>query len=306
MEDLTEKWVDNYYQGLSFVLNKGVLETPIRLGMVELYQVGEIGLNSGGKVFEHKQVCCEINYVISGEGYFTVNGVKTKVKKGDIHIVPADSVHEVEAEKYTNFRYSYIGFRLIEELDKQRYAPIIEFYRNPPAEARNDTENVHYALDTMVDELYAEHQYFAEIFEACATQFVIQCFKLYENKPRKYYIPEFSKKKVGEIAYDIVRYIDSQILEIKNVSALAARMGYTSDYLSRVFKEKTGISIQKYMQNKKIDYGMELLKSEKHSVKEVAATLNYESTQAFSKIFKKHTGYTPSEYISVNKPKEQK
>ena len=60
------------------------------------------------------------------------------------------------------------------------------------------------------------------------------------------------------------------------------------------------MSIQKYMQDKKIDCSIELLKNGKHSVKDIATTLNYESTQAFSKMFKKYTGFTPSEYVKHN------
>lgn len=305
MDNSLKEWKDTYYRGVLFALNKGVLEKPLKLGMIDLYQIGEIGLKDGGEVFEHQQMCYEISYVVSGEGYFVKDGVKKKVKAGDFHVVSKGGIHRIESEKYSRLRYEYMGFAFRDDLDRREYESLISFYENSQSIVMQDQKNVHVALDMMLNELYAEREYSEKIFDSCATQLLINVYRLYKKKEQKYYVPEISKEIVGGIVYDVMSYIDSHILEIRNVGWIAERLGYSPDYLTKLFKSKVGMSIQHYMQQKKIEYSMEMLKSRKYSVREIASALNYESAQAFSKLFKKYIGLTPSEYLNQLETSDQ-
>lgn len=298
MEKSFKEWKDLCYRGVLFTLNKGVLEEPIPLGMIDLYQIGELGLKNGGEVFEHHQGCHEISYIVSGEGYFGSNGVKRRVKAGDFHVVPKGAVHSIESAQHSRLRYEYMGFMFRDNLDEKKYQSLISFYENPQISVMQDQKNIHSALDMMLNELYAEREYSEKIFDSCSTQLLINVYRLYQKMEQKYYTPEISKEVVGEIAYDVMRYIDSHILEVGNVSWIADQLGYSSDYLTKLFKSKVGMSIQQYMQKKKIEYSMAMLQNRKYSVKEIASALHYESPQAFSKLFKKYNGVTPSEYLN--------
>jgi len=71
-----------------------------------------------------------------------------------------------------------------------------------------------------------------------------------------------------------------------------------ADYLGKLFKKETGIKFSHYLTNQRMKIAIELIEKETDvKVFEIANQIGYgENPQYFSQVFKKHTGYTPSEY----------
>lgn len=70
-------------------------------------------------------------------------------------------------------------------------------------------------------------------------------------------------------------------------------------YLFRLFKKETGTSISGYLTAFRIRRACELLGESRLSVKSLAYSVGYHDPLYFSKIFKKVTSYTPSQYRKV-------
>lgn len=70
-------------------------------------------------------------------------------------------------------------------------------------------------------------------------------------------------------------------------------------YLYRLFKEATGMSVSAYVTAFRIERACELLKRSELSVKAVAYSVGYHDQLYFSKVFKKATTFTPSEYKAL-------
>ncbi len=85
-------------------------------------------------------------------------------------------------------------------------------------------------------------------------------------------------------------YVDLDLRE------LAASLNISYSWFRKLFKDYTGCSPAKYMQNQKIEKVKELLVTTNLSVKELLYILNYNTTENFYCAFKKYTGYTPTEY----------
>ncbi|MHA6528844.1 helix-turn-helix domain-containing protein [Paenibacillus sp. BAC0078] len=74
-------------------------------------------------------------------------------------------------------------------------------------------------------------------------------------------------------------------------------------YLFRLFKEENGISISGYLTAFRIRRACELLENSQLSIQSLAYSVGYQDPLYFSKVFKKATSYTPSQYrkaIRVN------
>nr|WP_245237575.1 AraC family transcriptional regulator [Paenibacillus ihuae] len=67
-------------------------------------------------------------------------------------------------------------------------------------------------------------------------------------------------------------------------------------YLFRLFKEENGISISGYLTTFRIRRACELLKNAQLSIQSLAYSVGYQDPLYFSKVFKKATSYTPSQY----------
>ena len=101
---------------------------------------------------------------------------------------------------------------------------------------------------------------------------------------------------VGQTVYAIVRYIDENLFSINNLMDMAKELGYSYNYLSHLFRRKTGMTIQAYVTQKKIEQSTKLLADERYSITEIATMLNYDCIQSFSKAFRRAMGVSPTEY----------
>lgn len=113
-----------------------------------------------------------------------------------------------------------------------------------------------------------------------------------ENK--KFMLVEKIKDAIGELIHST----DDQI-KITLSDYLSRRLHYNSTYLSNLFSEVTGISIEKYFIFKKIELVKELLVNEKMNLKEISYLTNYSSVAHLSYQFKKMTGFAPSEFRTM-------
>ena len=103
---------------------------------------------------------------------------------------------------------------------------------------------------------------------------------------------------IESIKNSIIELICYQGDEIKlNLSHyLSDRLSYDYSYLSRLFSEKTGITIERYYILQKIEKAKELLLYDELTLNEIALQLHYSSAAHLSAQFKSITGYTPSQF----------
>ena len=77
-----------------------------------------------------------------------------------------------------------------------------------------------------------------------------------------------------------------------------AQTGYSSSYFRKLFKEVTGLSPIMYFNRMRIEYAKTLLRQDSTlSIKEIAASSGFPDPYYFSRVFKKITGYSPSDYL---------
>ena len=78
--------------------------------------------------------------------------------------------------------------------------------------------------------------------------------------------------------------------------SVAAHIGLSPEYVSRLFKQETGINLVNYIQTERLQAACSMLMGSELSVSEIAARLGFDNFAYFSKLFRKHTGVSPSTY----------
>jgi AraC family transcriptional regulator len=86
-------------------------------------------------------------------------------------------------------------------------------------------------------------------------------------------------------------------LNLSNLISQELNKDYSQ--LSKLFSATTGITIEQFYIQQKIEKVKELLIYDELSLKEIAFQLNYSSTAHLSNQFKKITGFTPTEFKSL-------
>jgi AraC-like DNA-binding protein len=102
-------------------------------------------------------------------------------------------------------------------------------------------------------------------------------------------------EKIKNNIIELVHYSDEQ-LKINFSDYLSEKLNYDYTYLSNLFKENQGTSIEHFFLTHKIERVKELLIYDELNITEIAYKMHYSSVAHLSNQFKKITGVTPSHY----------
>ena len=102
-------------------------------------------------------------------------------------------------------------------------------------------------------------------------------------------------ERIKNVIIQMIHYTD-EIQKYNYSEYISKKLDYDYTYLSNTFSEVTGITIQHYIINHKIERVKELLLYDELNLTEIALKLHYSSAAHLSNQFKKVTGLTPSYY----------
>ncbi len=102
------------------------------------------------------------------------------------------------------------------------------------------------------------------------------------------------KPKLQEIDQYIIEHLSDNI----SSADMANFLFLNSSYFSRYFKKLAGENFTDYIHRFKMKTAEKMLMENDESIEVIASRLGYSDRTYFSKIFKKHTGYSPGEFKS--------
>ena len=211
-----------------------------------------------------------IHFVRSGEGCFTRGGVTYTLHAGQAFLICPDEVTFYCASEENPWSYSWVGFDGALSRRFGELPPVFDYTRNWAEEMLAAFENdgmSEYRMASLLLLMYAE------LF---ATQ-----------KPHNHYVRR------------VKNYIDTRYMQAVHVEEIAEQMNLDRRYLSRLFKEKTGHTVQEYLIFVRMEAAKtQLLKGA--TVLQAAQLSGYEDVCNFSKIFKKVLGMSPGHWRQVH------
>lgn len=98
------------------------------------------------------------------------------------------------------------------------------------------------------------------------------------------------------VVQKIIDYIEKNLEEDLNLDTISKDIGYSKFYLNRVFTEYTGITIHRYLQNRRLAVAAEKLAGSDKPILQIAYEAGYDSQQSFSYAFKRVYLYSPKKY----------
>jgi len=111
-------------------------------------------------------------------------------------------------------------------------------------------------------------------------------------------------ERIKTLIIELVHYRKDD-LKMNYSDFIETKLGKDYHYLSNLFSEVTGTTIEKYIISQKIERVKELLVYDEHTLSQIAYELGYSSVAHLSAQFKKVTGLTPGHFkqIGTNKRK---
>lgn len=211
-----------------------------------------------------------IHYVSKGKGVVIKEHGEISVTAGQAFLIHPGEVVTYRADAENPWHYYWIGFD----------GKLSEKFRE---------------LDDVVD--IPEH-FFESIF-MCAEKDMCEYRVL--NLLYEIYITLFSKYEVNADYINQVKdYIKAFYMQNISVENIARSINLDRRYLTRIFKQRTGITIQEYIINKRIKASQTYL-LQGYSVEKAALMSGYTDISSFSKIFKRKTGISPIQWKKNNR-----
>ena len=118
-------------------------------------------------------------------------------------------------------------------------------------------------------------------------------------------IDDKRSRMIEKIKNAIIELVHNTEKKIKtNLSEhISRQLNQDYNYLSNLFSEVEGTTIEQYFIAQKIEKVKELLVYDELSLSEIAILMNYSSVSHLSKQFKKVTGFTPTYYKQLKERK---
>lgn len=131
--------------------------------------------------------------------------------------------------------------------------------------------------------------YFAALLEVVQTKF--------EN-PKDAQTPQ--QANIGE---QLLQYTDAHCLSYDfQIKGMAEHFNISPQYMRKLFKNHTGMSVSDYVSNKRLEKSMYLLAQTDRNLQEVVMEIGNSDISGFVRFFKQRTGMTPGQYRKANRP----
>lgn len=252
-----------------------------------------IGLPSkpGFFVAPHTRLEYLIHYVISGKGFFYCEGKKFELHSSDLFLICPSRIVSYQADPDDPFQLCWFAFDVTNGL---KFISLLGFSLEQPVHQLEKSIPLVNMIQKMIDEIvepipneFSIQSYLYSIIAYLINsnkQLSIGSNKVTRNQHRLRYI-RLAKA-----------YIELNYMHFITVQDIACNVNLERTYFSKIFKEEENVTIQQYLINVRITQSKALLKQTDYSIKEICTFIGMKDAYYFSKLFKKITKLTPSQY----------
>ncbi|MBE6601600.1 MAG: helix-turn-helix domain-containing protein [Ruminococcaceae bacterium] len=233
----------------------------------------------------------ELYYLEKGKTKYFIENELFLLEAGDMIFVPKQTFHKTDNSEDSGVErilFTFDDADLGE--DMQKYLSLLykqKLIRMPP--------DKQYEVQSIFRQISQEEEKkqidYAKMQQLYFKQLLILISRHCEKAP------EASQDPTLMLVQDIAKYISEHVSADLSLSALSRKYALSACYLSRTFKENTGIGLNEYINISRITLAEQMLLSSKMTVTEVSFACGYNDSNYFSSVFKKLKGVTPKKYM---------
>lgn len=261
-----------------------------------------------------------ILYIIkSGELYIKEDGRYFSLKKNDCLLLEPNKQHE--GYQAACCHYHFVHFKqptlvktdlsmqqLTQEVMESRKRSLSSEYFSenaseptswylPKQYAVKNPGEIFDLLFAAEEEFYSRLEYYRSFTSWKAAELLLKLSREFITSSIVALQPQYTVTYVK--VCHIVNYLDSNYSKKITSDDIASIFESNYDYLNRIFKKATGLTIFEYLNETRILRAKELIHTTQMKFSEIAYLVGIDDQYYFSKLFKKITGITPTQYFNT-------
>lgn len=271
----------------------------------------------------HCHEMLQINYVSWGKLIHRINRSQYKLVKGDIFVIPPYVPHQliavpgadfeiVELEVATEF---ILGSNARQFSDKGGSASFFDFYYIEPflvSECNvkprlNLSGERQQKVEELLLEIYTEYTQRKDGFLLAIKADILKLLVLVGRYFRESVSQQSDVKEVYDRHRDAIHkaidYIDHHYTEQISIEEISRVALLSQSYFSYLFKLITNRTFVEYLNSKRVEHAMDLLKNTNKLVADICYDSGFQNVNHFNRTFKNTVGLSPTEYRRASRSK---
>ena len=248
----------------------------------------------------HQHPFYEIFFFLSGDVTYIIEGRSYKLRPGDILLTSSSDIHRPDIRPGRPYERIVVWLaddffeRLHDFFDEDFTACFTDAALKDYRLIRPDSENIAHLMQLCTQMSKARHSTgmgCRALASAYLTEFLVYVSRAYYDAPDSVKNDITENDKINQI----ISYINENLSEELSLDQLADRFYISKYYLSRQFKQFTGLSLYQYIMKKRLISARNMLRAGS-PVMDACLCCGFGDYSNFLKAFKREFGQNPSKY----------
>ena len=229
----------------------------------------------------------EMEFLISGSGTHKINGKSYPIRRGELHIMKLTDIHEFFFEENC---WLYLVQIPTSYLPKDINSVILNCPEDMIAYFDEyDFDKIERLFCALAEEFKKDDPYKDQIIKNIIMTICLLLFRKLNISP------DIACRKSDSRINDIIIFLQNNFHEPLSVEKIAEKFYMNSEYFSRYFKSRMGISPKEYLSEIRMGYAKKLICQSEHKIIDICMECGYNSVMTFLRDFKKKYNCTPKQ-----------
>lgn len=226
-----------------------------------------------------------LHLVLSGRGRLRTGGNVYSLKSHECFLIRPYQEHAYQADNSYPWEYLWLGFSgVTDEILQNLYGVPLGAPAFKPASPARLEFHMRRILAALASDNPLE-----QIYSRALGVLALGCLGERTGVANSGYTqPDYVEEAVS--------YIETHYASLGNAQSVAEFVGLDRSYFSKVFHERTGISVARFIAETRMTHAKRMLVDTDYKVKAISSLVGYDNYQSFERRFTAIVGMSPSEF----------
>lgn len=234
----------------------------------------------------HSHGFSELFLVLDGRGQLLANGERQDITRNDLIIINPLVEHAEFSKAASPLEYIVLGIDGLQFGPKHQERGTLSAIRLPGASSQ-----IRWYMERLLEEV--QQNYYGH---DTICQYLLNIILILIMGHQKVNISITAARNISPECAALKSYIDTHFKEPLTLDDLAKVSHQNKYYIAHAFKSAFGISPIRYLTERRVDEGKQLLEITDYSISLVATLAGFSSMSVFTQTFKRITSQSPNEY----------